>query len=375
MRNPLPGFCRVGCQPGWAARKDAGSLCRSPISTSATIRPPTGPRCRPCCHQLRLFQHVVPERRRLVEAARPKPFSSATSCRRAPAPHRLGDRAARTAASRSDGGAASAAAARSADRGSRSLRAGGRRAASRCFVSIRLFGFTWPSPKSKNVCQPTKRRGARAAAAEVDGIAWPCPGGSKMNPKNGSAVVALRGSPGTTAEPCCGRSGRQRRLELDRNERLAERRLVEAASVARARRRPAPGRRRAAGTRAGPATGSATSSPAAPARTRRPPDARRPQRVDRLVVEEDERAVQPRDDHVLVVSRIAEDRADVRRARQVLEEPAGLDLQLRAVDRVVQLRRADRPASVDGVEIEGGVRPLAASSDQSAAEARRRRRR
>ena len=57
---------------------------------------------------------------------------------------------------------------------------------------------------------------------------------------------------------------------------------------------------------------------------------------------------------MLVVSRITEERAQVRRARQVLEEPAGLDLQLRAVDRVVQVRRADRPASVDGVEIEGG---------------------
>jgi hypothetical protein len=30
------------------------------------------------------------------------------------------------------------------------------------FVSIRLFGLTCPSPKSKNVSQPIKRRGARA---------------------------------------------------------------------------------------------------------------------------------------------------------------------------------------------------------------------
>jgi hypothetical protein len=29
------------------------------------------------------------------------------------------------------------------------------------WVSIRLFGFTSPSPKLKNVCQPMKRRAAR----------------------------------------------------------------------------------------------------------------------------------------------------------------------------------------------------------------------
>ena len=38
------------------------------------------------------------------------------------------------------------------------------------FVSMRLFGLTWPSPKSKKVCQPMNRRGARGAASEVVGV-------------------------------------------------------------------------------------------------------------------------------------------------------------------------------------------------------------
>jgi hypothetical protein len=43
--------------------------------------------------------------------------------------------------------------------------------------------------------------------------------------------------------------------------------------------------------------------------------------VDRSVVEEDESAVQPGDDQVLVIARIGNDRGAVRQARQVLEHP------------------------------------------------------
>ena len=81
MRNPPPGFCNVGCQPG-CDRERAGSDCSSPISTSATMRPPTGPGAA-LRHQLGLLQHVVEERRR--DRADAEALSSARSWQRAPA--------------------------------------------------------------------------------------------------------------------------------------------------------------------------------------------------------------------------------------------------------------------------------------------------
>ena len=49
---------------------------------------------------------------------------------------------------------------------------------------------------------------------------------------------------------------------------------------------------------------------------------------------------------------IADDRGAVGAARQVLEQPAALDLELDVVDRVVQLLLRDRPGAVDRVEVE-----------------------
>ena len=74
--------------------------------------------------------------------------------------------------------------------------------------------------------------------------------------------------------------------------------------------------------------------------------------IDRMVVEEQEGAVQPRDDQVLVVARIADDRASVRAARQVLEGPAALHLELDVVGGVVELLLRDRPGAVDRVQVE-----------------------
>ena len=78
----------------------------------------------------------------------------------------------------------------------------------------------------------------------------------------------------------------------------------------------------------------------------------RPHGVDGMVVEQEEGAVQAGEDHVLVVSGIARERTHVRGPREVLEEAARLDLELRAIGRVVQVRGADRAAPVDGVEVE-----------------------
>ena len=54
-------------------------------------------------------------------------------------------------------------------------------------------------------------------------------------------------------------------------------------------------------------------------------------RVDRAVVEEQERRLQPGDDHALVVAGVGDDRGAVGHARHVLEQAARLDLQLGAV--------------------------------------------
>ena len=74
--------------------------------------------------------------------------------------------------------------------------------------------------------------------------------------------------------------------------------------------------------------------------------------VDRVVVEEQERAMQPGDDHVLVVARIADDRGAVGAARQILEDAAALDLELDVVAGVVELLLRDRAGAVDRVEVE-----------------------
>ena len=77
-----------------------------------------------------------------------------------------------------------------------------------------------------------------------------------------------------------------------------------------------------------------------------------PHVVDRVVVEEQERAVQPGDHQVLVVSRVGDHGRVVGAPRQVLEQAAALDLQLEVIVRVVQLLLGDVPCAVDRVEIE-----------------------
>jgi hypothetical protein len=47
IRNDLPAEVSVGVHFGFWTRYEPGSLCRSPIKTSPTMRPPTGPRCSP----------------------------------------------------------------------------------------------------------------------------------------------------------------------------------------------------------------------------------------------------------------------------------------------------------------------------------------
>ena len=59
-------------------------------------------------------------------------------------------------------------------------------------MSIRLLGLTSPSPKSKNVCQPTNRRGARAPPRRSTGSELPSPAGSKIRPKNGCPLSPAR---------------------------------------------------------------------------------------------------------------------------------------------------------------------------------------
>ena len=64
-------------------------------------------------------------------------------------------------------------------------------------LSMSLLRLTSPSLKSKNVCQPMNRRGARKPLRRSAG-SRPGPGvmspsaGSKMNPKNGLPSIPLR---------------------------------------------------------------------------------------------------------------------------------------------------------------------------------------
>src|SRR4029077_1329214 len=47
IRKPAPAEVRVGVQRGCCTRYEPGSLSMRPTSTSATIRPPTGPSVNP----------------------------------------------------------------------------------------------------------------------------------------------------------------------------------------------------------------------------------------------------------------------------------------------------------------------------------------
>ena len=62
--------------------------------------------------------------------------------------------------------------------------------------------------------------------------------------------------------------------------------------------------------------------------------------------------MQPRDDQVLVVARVADDRRAVRPTREVLEEAAAFELELDAVGRVVQLLLGHRPGPVDRIQVQ-----------------------
>ena len=91
------------------------------------------------------------------------------------------------------------------------------------FVRIAGWGLSGPSvkvgPKSKNVCQPIKRRGARAPPRRSMGSAWPWPAGSKIIAEEWRAIVPrqirpVRGSYQRVTKAV------HRPLELDGHERL-----------------------------------------------------------------------------------------------------------------------------------------------------------
>src|SRR5882672_3117397 len=155
-------------------------------------------------------------------------------------------------------------------------------------ASISLFGFTLPSPKSKKVCQPMKRRGAleldrherhvrpvELAPTVEDFLRQLSADEERQELVNDHPVVMLGG------EPTC---------------------LFEHLFSVHAR--------------------------AVPAHV-----------IDRLVVEQEERGMQAGDDDVLVVAGIDDDRGVVARARQVLEQAAALDPELDSGARLVQLGR------------------------------------
>jgi hypothetical protein len=82
----------------------------------------------------------------------------------------------------------------------------------------------------------------------------------------------------------------------------------------------------------------------------------RPHEVYCVVVSEQKGRMQARDDQVLVVARFSDDRHVIGVARQILEETTTFDAKLGRVVWVVQQWRARRPATVDGVEVECGIR-------------------
>ena len=87
--------------------------------------------------------------------------------------------------------------------------------------------------------------------------------------------------------------------------------------------------------------------------------------VDGVVVEQQERGVQPRDDDVLVIATVADDRGVAGVAREVLEEAAALDLELDPpARRVVELRASGRPRAVHRVEVEVRVAAVHRSADR-----------
>jgi hypothetical protein len=62
------------------------------------------------------------------------------------------------------------------------------------------------------------------------------------------------------------------------------------------------------------------------------------QPVDPVVVELQEGRLEPANNNILVVARVGDDRGPVRQPRQILEQAARLDLRLRPVGLVVQVR-------------------------------------
>ncbi len=192
-------------------------------------------------------------------------------------------------------------------------------------------------------------RGA-STAAQVDRIGLPLARGVEDHPEEGVAVVALeigavRRPHHAVTEPI------RRRLELHGNEAFAHARPVEKAAVPQhVVHRRLPDDQRQVRVEDDPMV--------VPCRQLAPllesgvgvaVDARP---IDRVVVEEDERALEAGDHQVLVVARVGDDRRVVRVSRQILEQASRLDPELRPVDRLVQLRSGDRTRPVDGVEVE-----------------------
>ena len=86
--------------------------------------------------------------------------------------------------------------------------------------------------------------------------------------------------------------------------------------------------------------------------------------------------MQPRDDQVLVVARVADDRRAVRAARQVLEEAAALELELDVVGRVVELllghrARRRRPSPGPATACGSCARPAGRSAARAGSRRRR----
>ena len=78
------------------------------------------------------------------------------------------------------------------------------------------------------------------------------------------------------------------------------------------------------------------------------------QHVHDAVVKQQKRRLHAGDEQVLVVAGVGDDRRTVRRSRHIFELAAALDLELRSVGRIVELRVGDRSAAVDRIEVEVG---------------------
>ena len=75
--------------------------------------------------------------------------------------------------------------------------------------------------------------------------------------------------------------------------------------------------------------------------------------VDSPIVEQQEGTVKTADDEVLIVSRVTKDRLIGGQTRQILKQPAALDLQFDSVRGIVKLWAGDRAGPVDAVEVKG----------------------